>query len=885
MKRIMRIQFFFLIPIVCAFVLFLPGMTLQAHAYDSWIQNTDAYKDFYEKSDLTPDTKELKESGDEGFLLNTLGSALHYIAKQLSTAFIDSKANLTIDGIVFGKMAQPIDPASGQQICYTRFDLSQGNVYGIAGATIYTVFRGFTYSGFFLMFLYLLAKAMLKLTPKAMEDLKNGIYQIIIGMILIYLLPHITDICIFLVDQFVYMAAKGLGAGGRGLLETMENMYESATTGKFIRGVVFAATVFANLIYLKDYVSVAIQQTLLFGFFCIFNLLGVERKKYLTDWAALFFSNMLYPVLDVVTLLLPFMAINALSSSSGSMSLMAAIVVIIMIWSARTCRSQLLKLFGNISGTPAGRGLGGLAQMAQMARMAAAMRRGGGGNAGAESGEGYSDWKNEEQRQSEISQEMTRQASEISKGLPDISAEMESAEAQSDVSAENELQEFLGENGGSEEDSSSSMVDAQDWDVDDAGVPDDMGQPELNAALDDSAEEISDLPPMSDFDRQRFDNLEEMDKLDTGINDLRDENAEIDRQIAAARSNDQQALHAENAEIDSKLQEMENTKNAADAADSVQMASLDKVADADKIAEIQGNMSTRQAQYDTDTGALKQQRAENNRTMHQAKSDQDAKIAQLQAQKVSNEQQIVEKQRDLDVRRNAEKQFVQVARDHGKSASQYSNSKEMRLAMETKASRQATALEAAKRKAAVSLDDLKGFSPEAAAQIAKYQKDAIRAANTRRAIGHAASRTATAAATVVGAVTAGAALAYGGEEATMQGIMLGGMAAGGLVKGTGGVAKTLYNHREEIGDSVMAKAGTVADMARQAHERDRRLFSRSGIQRMNSTRTSSSNENLRKTEEYAYQEHGRRPSMAAENLQRTEEYAYQEYQNRPKQEG
>lgn len=882
MKSITRIQLFLLVPIIGA-VLLLPGTALRAYAYDSWIQDTDAYKDFYEKSDLTPDTEDVTEAGEEGFLLNTLGSAIHYIAKQLSTAFIDSKANLTIDGIIFGKMAQPVDPVSGQQVCYTRFELSQGNVYGIAGATIYTVFRGLTYSGFFLMFLYLLAKAMLKLTPKAMEDLKNGIYQIAIGMILIYLLPHITDICIFLVDQFVYMAAKGLGAGGRGLLETMENMYESAVTGKFIRGVVFAATVFANLIYLKDYVSVAIQQTLLFGFFCIFNLLGVEKKKYLTDWAALFFSNMLYPVLDVVTLLLPFMAINALSSASGSMSLMAAVIVVIMVWCARTCRSQLLKLFGNMSGTPAGRGLGGLAQMAQMARMSAAMRRGGhGGNAGAaDGGETYKAWKDEEQRQAEISQEMARQADEISRGLPDISTEMDTAETQPDTaSAQNELQEFLGENG-DVEDVSAVAAGMEDWDADGTGEMDRTPLAPPEGELDAPAEELNPLPPMSDFDRQRFENLNEMDKLNAGINDLRDENAEIDRQIAAAQGSGQQVLRAENAEIDSKLQEMENVKNAADMADRTQMASLDKVADADKIAEIQGNMSDRQAQYNADTSSLKQQKADNNRMIHQSRDVQDAQISQLQAQKTSNERMIAEKQRDMDARRNAERQFVQVVREHGKSTSQYSNATEMRLAMETRAGRQAAALEAAKRKAAVSIEDLKGFSPETAAQIAKYQKDAIRTANTRRALGRAAAKTAATAATVVGAATVGAALAYGGEEAAMQGMMLGGMAAGSMAKGTGRAAKAVYDHREEIGDGVMDKAGRAAGLAKQAYERDRRIFSRSGVQRVQHT---SVNENLQRTEEYAYQEHGRRPSMAAENLQRTEDYAYQEHRNRPKQE-
>lgn len=852
------------------------------YTYSSWVQGTDAYKEFYKNSDLTPKKEELSEAADEGFLLTTLGSAIHFIAKQVGSALVTTEMNLSIDGIIFGRMAQPVDRITGKQVCYTSFELTDGNPYGIIGATIYTILRGLTYSFLFIAFLYLLARAMFNSSPKAKEELKNGVYQILLSFVLIYLLPQVTDLVLFLRDELTYRMAIGLGTEGKSLLVVMEEMYEDAAyvTGRFSRGFLFAATVAANIIYLKDYVSVAIQQTLLFGFFCVFNLLGIRNKKLLSDWAALFFSNMLYPVLDIVTLLLPFMAIKALSGYGGSMTFNAALIVVFMVWTARSCRSQLLKLFGNMTGTPAGRGFGGLAQMVQMARMAHMMGRAPVFAGGASSeGNSYSEWKSEESNQAYIARDMSRQANEITQGLPDVNSELESRRGEQENS-DDKLNQFVG-GGETEEtdaaqkneqvnDAAESMIgelpepmdgnESEDWDS--------ASSPVSMAELEDLSEK---LPPMGDFDKQRYENLRTIDELDSSISNLQAQNAEIDRQISAEKINnpdmigpqiDKNALRTENADIDARLQAMESAKSAADTADKVKLSSLDREADATKITEIRQGMSDRQAKYDADANALKQQQADNNRLLTQSQGSRDERIAHLQAQKEENSRMIAANQKQLDTRKNAERQFVQVAKDHGKDAKQYASSQEMRHAMETRAVNQRNALEAAKKKAIFSKEDLRGFSPETSAEIARLQKEVVRTANARSAARSAAKKTAGVTAAVIGAAAMGSMVAYGGEEASIQGAMLGGMMGAGAAKKAGSMANSVYQHREEIADTIIEGAQKAQNVAKAHVPHGRRVFSRTGVRMSvsNSPVAERQPENLKKTEEYAYKEHANRPS-------------------------
>lgn len=605
-----------LLPTLClvmVLAVFSPALNLCVYAsgYSSWIQNTEEYEEFYSTA-ITTQTPNQVEQDDENFLIKLLGTFIHFIGADTANDLSTDQINLTIDGVVLGRLAQP------GGVSYTSFDLSAGNVYGTVGATVYTVFRGFAYSGMFLVFLYLLAKAVFGSTPKSREELKQGIYTLAINYALIYLMPQITDIVIFLRDNLLYFVMQHL-SNDVSILNAMDDLYMADKS--LIKAIVYTATVFASLFYIKDYVSIAIQETVLFGFFCMFTVLGTVKKKYLTDWCATFFSNLLVPLIDVVCLMLPYAAIKILDTGPNRMSFGGACVVVMMIWSARTVRKELLKLFGSMTNTSAGRGIAGLAHMAQMARMAHMASRGRNGNPnGKGSMDTYDDWTDETERQRGTAASMAQQGNEISRGLNELDDIESYSSRYGGENADGGSDEVQGmyacddyvaaqQYGSDHEAPEDDMQDGQDWtdstpvqeketppdedlvepvpertenysglpadepgsemDLPESGIPENEipqaepegadveqtgglmmtpadagGQKEAVEEIDSpqDTQENSDIPDMTDFERSRYNNLQQIGKAEESIDAARhdidrwnNETAMLDNSLQDAR--------------------------------------------------------------------------------------------------------------------------------------------------------------------------------------------------------------------------------------------------------------------------------------------------------------------------------------------------------------
>ncbi len=939
---------------VCVFMA-VSMVPQKAYAYTSWVQDTDAYKEFYENASLSDkvDNASATSKEKEGFLSKQLGNLLHWLARDAQEDLQTANLNLTIDGVVFGKLAQPTG------VSYTSFDLSDGNIYGIVGATVYTIFRGITYSGLFIMFLYLLAKNLFSTSPKAKEDFKQGVYGIIIHFGLIYFMPQLVDIFIFLRDQFLYLiATKMMGSDKASILDTMHTVYENSPS--LARAVVYCATVFATFFYIGKYISVAIQETLLFGFFCVFNLLGTEKKKFLTDWTGVFFSNLMMPVIDVVCLLLPYKALDVMTAGGKVVSFGGGIIIMFMIWSANACSSLIMKLLGNMTGTPAGRGMGGLAMMGMAAvrSMGRAMAPAGRSAGAAHGEEGYSAWKEEVQNQKNTAEEMNKQAGEITKGIDNLDDELASQQTDNGQLTEKELEEQAGvlptngTEGAPEEDwdapqsgeaaaevvptetgeapeggeippsgemkpmeeitgsaestdqaegmdqaegtdQAEGMANATSDDTEETGqagadsevkagnaaamenietdtadtdtkentegMPDateikdktatseaettgnndatQTGQLKPDAAAESQNETIEktdkaatyqneeakkaaadtaqggdgssaatkpaedDLPPMSEFDKKRYNNLKEMDDLTADIqNDRKSlEKMQSDPGIAAKRENIK-TLERANGEYDRRIAETrEDLKDR-------NISAEDR---ANKQAELRDLQSKRQSNFHQ----IEKERTELG-TMEQANRE---KTDRMQAS-------ISKKEAVLEQRKAAERQFAQVSRDHGRDGSSYSSAKDMRLAMETRNNNNLKALEDARNRANMSIKDMRGLSPETAAEVAEIQRNNIRKANIQRAVGNIAKTTVGTGITAGGAVVGAVVAAYGGQQSSMTGAMLGGMAASGAARRVSRSIKAIHDNREEISDDVIAAGARTVDIVKDKYERDKKRF-------------------------------------------------------------
>lgn len=559
--------------------------TARASGYGSWIQDSDAYREFYGTTRTTTGDSDAPED-DENFLIKALAALIHYVGAKANNSDKSGDANLSIDGIIMGKVGQP------GGVSYVSFDLSPGNVYGTAGATVYVIFRGLAYSAMIIAFAVLLLKALVNSSPKAREELKQGCCAIVVNFALIYLMPQVIDLAIFLRDVLLVRILEAMGSKSS-ITDALEAAYQADKS--LISAVVFTAAVCASLFYLKDYVSIAIQQTVLFGFFCVFTVMGVFKKKFLSDWCNMFFSNLLVPVVDLACIMMPYAALKTFGAGGRRLGFAQALIILFMVWSARAARVQMMRLFGSVTGSPAGRGLAGLATMAQLARMARARKKGDGGAEGKRTnGERFEDWQEEKERQGETAEGMNGQAREISRGLGDlddgetferpggseaedfVASQEDDAGPAPDAGGEGDLEgdagpgeerEGAGEAFGEGGEAGPESAEGDDAGALNGGDVSPSEEPPLSDAFSEEAgspdlseEAGGDAPPMTEFERRRYANLRQMDSLRDSIeeaNGFADENA------------------AQNAAIDGRLNDLEDAEEVLSKDDRGELSRLD----------------------------------------------------------------------------------------------------------------------------------------------------------------------------------------------------------------------------------------------------------------------------------------------------------------------
>lgn len=353
---------------VATFVIPLAIAPIQAHAAgNSWLQGTSAYNDLY-GTPVQGYTVDVGSGLNMDWLGEQIGNLIMFLCKGIWRLADNTSGtyavNLTLEGIVLGKAVIPQDSPN-----LYGFDLTKGNYYGIVGSTIYAILRSFAYAGVFVMFLFFLARNLFDNTPKARDTLKDSISNSVISLALLTLMPPITELVIFLRDSILKQIATGLreSNGGNSLLQSVQILFNTNDENKLIAAIVFAALTVGVIFYAKDYISIALQQTILFGFFPLFNVLGTGKKKFISDWANTFFANMAVPLIDIMILWIPYRILAKYNSSN--MPLIVCVIVVMIIWASRQVRQEILKMFGSLTSSPVGKGMGGLGQMVQLARM------------------------------------------------------------------------------------------------------------------------------------------------------------------------------------------------------------------------------------------------------------------------------------------------------------------------------------------------------------------------------------------------------------------------------------------------------------------------------------------------------------------------------------
>ena len=293
------------INIFCALFAFLatfmlitePGLFSAASGYTSWVTTENSLDPVDNDSGSVDSMEADKDPGSvekmfAKWIVNmgvTISKALRGTANTNNGDTID----VSVTGIIMAKYTGKPN--------YFVFDLSDGNFYGVVGATIYYILRAVCMSMMFVIVLWNIIKTLFNGDTRSFSLMKEAIYSGIIILFLIYAMPLITDWFCNLRDSLAVLMFDGVSnalnvSGADDLTVTIEQpAYRNgiSTAGgafgsdkveelkgieafayqqyidkpTFVNGFLFFGLCLIPIFYIVSYVRIAFQQAVLFGLF------------------------------------------------------------------------------------------------------------------------------------------------------------------------------------------------------------------------------------------------------------------------------------------------------------------------------------------------------------------------------------------------------------------------------------------------------------------------------------------------------------------------------------------------------------------------------------------------------------------------------------------
>ena len=238
---------------------------------------------------------------------------------------ITEQLDMDIDAIVYGRVLSGQDTVS-----YFLFGMENGNIYGVIGAVLYALFRGFVFAALAIQFLYMIGMFILKGTGKGRSDLKAGLYNFGFVFIMMYLVPVIVSILIYIRDAMLNLllsvSQSVSGVHALGICDLVTKA--TATDFSLAATAVFCITYGCVLVYAYDYIKIAIIEAYLFGCFTLVAFRSFSDKRIMTKWVGEFIINLFVPVMDAVGLMIVVFfesKMPIISASGGKMGVITSI--------------------------------------------------------------------------------------------------------------------------------------------------------------------------------------------------------------------------------------------------------------------------------------------------------------------------------------------------------------------------------------------------------------------------------------------------------------------------------------------------------------------------------------------------------------------------------
>lgn len=341
----------------------LKGKLPPAKKKESWTAKTDGsiYGDSatvtYDENSSSGTEKERKKPG---FPIDIFVSLIIAIADGIYGLM--EKVGITIDNVIYGRVGNH----TKNGIALFRFELKEGNPYGVVGSVIYNIIAGIaiifiiiTIFGKFSMAMYYNGSG------KKWSEFKSSISLSILSMALIAFMPYFLDISLYIADIILYTVSNDAGVAlfsSDDGFDIIDSFRKSAQFG-IVDAFIYLSTIFLSLYFAIIYVGYALTMVVLFVCFPIVCVGMNFDKKLISSWGKQILSILLNPIMDCILMMIPIYM--GLIPGGGELAVLK-IIVCAMVVPARSVLKQLLGL-GSTSLE-----LGGLAAMMGAMRLAGA---------------------------------------------------------------------------------------------------------------------------------------------------------------------------------------------------------------------------------------------------------------------------------------------------------------------------------------------------------------------------------------------------------------------------------------------------------------------------------------------------------------------------------
>lgn len=474
--------------LACAFMvlffamsLFVPGSIAHADGYESWIRGTTQHPGTsttgISKVDVEDeaDVNSAADDAEPNTITKILAEGVGYIGTALRKGFQgNGQIDASITGIIMGHIV------NGKSIFV--FDLTDENVWGKVGATLYVAIRAIA---IVVLFVAVTAQVVVPLwqgNSRGGAIVKNALLTFVLGIFIITVMPLIVDWVCTVRDELgvvLYDSVKKVLPAGKtisytnpitgatrvskvdqSLGNTIEGMYYDVYTSQpnIVNAILYLVVCALPLAFIISYCKLAVIQTVMFGLFPLFAFVGtMDKGETIKKWLVTFVTNALVPCLDMVLIFLPSLVLTKIMESGAiePTNLIILIILVVILFGIVPVRNMILGLFGNGGnwGLEKGHTLGGM--LAAAAGVAAGAIMGAKGmiddyKKGTE-GASKEDLSNAQAAEKNLGDEVNPKATEDtaeksdSKGLPG-SDSSDSEQNERDVQ-----EQGTAENGGSEE--------------------------------------------------------------------------------------------------------------------------------------------------------------------------------------------------------------------------------------------------------------------------------------------------------------------------------------------------------------------------------------------------------------------------------------------------